>query len=141
MFLDTIAQLLELPQLHVLEVDLASDWLTIRAEPVTTTAACPLCQSVSQRVHSCYERTVLDLAWGVRTLTLKLEVRRFFCDVKTCLRKIFTERLPDIVAPSARRTTRLRQMLESLAFELGGEAGAAIAGHHARQGLHLRTSV
>ena len=127
MFLDTIAQLLELPQLHVLEVDLASDWLTIRAEPVTTTAACPLCQSVSQRVHSCYERTVLDLAWGVRTLTLKLEVRRFFCDVKTCLRKIFTERLPDIVAPSARRTTRLRQMLESLAFELGGEAGAAIA--------------
>ena len=127
MFLDTIAQLLELPQLRVLEVDLASDWLTIRAEPVTPTAACPLCQSVSQRVHSCYERTVLDLAWGVRTLTLKLEVRRFFCDVKTCLRKIFTERLPDIVAPSARRTTRLRQMLESLAFELGGEAGAAVA--------------
>ena len=86
-----------------------------------------LCQSVSQRVHSCYERTVLDLAWGVRTLTLKLEVRRFFCDVKTCLRKIFTERLPGIVAPSARRTTRLREMLEALAFELGGEAGAAVA--------------
>jgi transposase len=125
--LDTIAQLLELPQLRVLEVDVALDWLTIRAEPVTTTAACPLCQSVSQRVHSCYERTVLDLAWGVRTLTLKLEVRRFFCDVKTCLRTIFTERLPGIVAPSARRTTRLREMLEALAFELGGEAGAAVA--------------
>jgi transposase len=126
-FLDTIAQLLELPKLRVLEVDVAPDWLTIRAEPVATTAACPLCQSVSQRVHSGYERTVLDLAWGVRTITLKLEVRRFFCDFQTCARKIFTERLPEVVAPSARRTTRLRQMLEALAFELGGEAGAAVA--------------
>jgi hypothetical protein len=62
--LDTIAQLLELSQLRVLEVDLAPDWLTIRAEPGTTSAACPLCQSVSRRVHSGYERTVLDLAWA-----------------------------------------------------------------------------
>jgi transposase len=69
----------------------------------------------------------MDLACGARTLTLKLEVRRFFCEVKTCLRKIFTERLPEVVAPSARRTTRLRQMLEVLAFELGGEAGAHVA--------------
>lgn len=127
MFLDTITQLLQFPQLHVLEVDWAPDWLMIRAEPVSVTAACPLCQSVSHRVHSCYERTVLDLAWGQRRLTLKLEVRRFFCDVKTCARKIFTERLPNLVAPWARRTTRLREMLEALAFELGGEAGAAVA--------------
>lgn len=62
MFLDTITQLLQFPQLHVLEVDWAPDWLMIRAEPVSVTAACPLCQSVSHRVHSCYERTVLDLA-------------------------------------------------------------------------------
>ena len=127
MFLDTITQLLQFPQLRVLEVNLAPDWLIIRAEPVTPMAACPLCQSVSRRVHSGYERTVLDLAWGQRTITLKLEVRRFFCDVKTCLRKIFTERLPELVAPSARRTMRLREMLEALAFELGGEAGAAVA--------------
>lgn len=127
MLLDTIAQLLELPQLRVLEIDVAPAWLTIRAEPVTTTAACPLCQTVSQRVHSCYERTVLDLAWGVHTLTFKLEVRRFFCEVKTCVRKIFTERLPEVVATYGRRTTRLRQMLEALAFELGGEAGARVA--------------
>jgi transposase len=69
----------------------------------------------------------MDLAWGLRTITLQLAVRRFFCDVKTCVRKIFTERLPDVLASYARRTTRLRSLLEAVAFELGGEAGAGVA--------------
>jgi len=69
----------------------------------------------------------MDLAWGMRTITLHLTVRRFFCEVTTCVRQIFTERLPGVVAPSARRTIRLRGLLEALAFELGGEAGAAAA--------------
>jgi hypothetical protein len=39
---------------------------------------------------------------------LSLEVRKFFCRTASCPRKIFTERLPDLVQPSARMTNRLR---------------------------------
>ncbi len=127
MVLDAVTQLLDLPQLRVLAVDMTPTHLTITVASEAQMAACPLCQARSWRVHSHYQRMMLDLNWGVRTVTLVLQVRRFVCEVQACLRKIFTERLPGIVAPYARRTIRLRQELEDLAFELGGEAGARLA--------------
>lgn len=56
-----------------------------------------------------------------------LQVRKFFCLTPTCSRRIFTERLPEIVAPSARATVRLTALLHAIAFALGGEAGARLA--------------
>src|SRR6478672_13849948 len=87
-------------------------------------ARCPLCQRRSKRVHSHYERTLADLPCGGDRVTLHLRVRRFVCRVRWCQRKIFAERLPDLVAPFARRTTRLADHLVRAAFDLGGEAGA-----------------
>jgi transposase len=49
-------------------------------------------------------------------------VRKFFCDVPTCERKIFAERLPDVARVHARGTDRQREALELIAFALGGEA-------------------
>jgi transposase len=77
-------------------------------------------------VHSRYVRRVTDLPWhGVR-FRLQLSARRFFCDQPNCLRRIFTERLPGVVAPYARRTARLEEWLRALGFALGGEAGARL---------------
>src|SRR5260370_2665293 len=53
-----------------------------------------------------------------------LPPRRFFCCNEACHRKVFTERLPDLIAPYARRTIRLTEALELIGFALGGEAGA-----------------
>jgi hypothetical protein len=57
---------------------------------------------------------------------LQLSARRFFCDQPSCTRSIFTERLPGVVAPYARRTVRLEEWLRALGFALGGEAGARL---------------
>jgi len=56
-----------------------------------------------------------------------LHVRKFFCRTAPCPRRIFTERLPTVVAPSARTTVRLTALLQAIAFALGGEAGARLA--------------
>ena len=96
--------------------------LTVRA--TRRFARCPLCQRRSKRVHSHYERTLADLPCGGDRITLHLRVRRFVCRVRWCKRKIFAERLPDLVAPFARRTTRLTDHLVRAAFDLGGEPGA-----------------
>lgn len=87
-------------------------------------ARCPLCQRRSKRVHSHYERTLADLPCAGDRVTLHLRVRRFVCRVRWCRRKIFAERLPDLVAPFARRTMRLTDHLVRAAFDLGGEPGA-----------------
>jgi len=65
---------------------------------------------------------------------VQLRVRTFFCDHPTCPRQIFTERLPTVAAPWARRTTRLSQLLSAFGVALGGEAGARLV---ARVRLHI----
>jgi transposase len=93
---------------------------------VTTTseeAECPLCHGRSARIHSCYVRTVADLPWMGCAVHLELHVRRFFCSNQECARQIFTERLPSVVEPYARRTTRLTDVFTLIGFALGGEAG------------------
>ena len=55
-----------------------------------------------------------------------LAVRKFFCDEPTCPRKIFTERLAPFVAPSARMTARLFQLLQTLGLATGGRLGGRV---------------
>jgi transposase len=92
-------------------------------------ARCPGCGEPSRRVHSRYGRTARDLPWGELPVRLRLHVRRFFCDAPVCPRRIFTERLPGVVAPYARCTDRLAAWLTHVAFALGGEPGARLLGH------------
>jgi len=58
---------------------------------------------------------------------LQLRVRKGFCRNRPCRRRIFTERLPPVVAPWTRRTLRLAQRLVALGVALGGKAGGAAA--------------
>jgi transposase len=64
--------------------------------------------------------------WHAVPFRLWLHVRRFFCDTADCSRVIFTERLPGLVAPSARRTARLAAWQRAIGFALGGEEGARL---------------
>jgi len=94
-------------------------------------AKCPLCRRRSKRVHSRYERTITDLPCAGDVVTMHLSTRRFVCRVRWCRRKIFTERFPFLVAPFARKTTRLWAQLQRNGFAMGGDPGsrhAAAAG-------------
>jgi len=86
-------------------------------------ALCPLCHQPTTRIHSGYERTLRDLNWADWAVTLRLSVHKFFCDNSLCERRIFTERLPKLVKPWARRTLRLSQQLKDIGLELAGNAG------------------
>jgi hypothetical protein len=69
---------------------------------------------------------VLDLPWSRVSARLELTVRRFFCAALSCERQIFPERLPEVVAPSARRTIRLTAWLTAVGLGLGGAAGSRL---------------
>lgn len=91
-----------------------------------STASCPVCGEPSRRIHSRYERTLQDLTLAQWRTTLQLKVRKFFCAHSACPRRIFTERLPQITAPWARRTARLAAKLKAIALALGGTAGVRL---------------
>lgn len=79
------------------------------------TATCPLCGQGTARVHSRYSRTLADLPWAGAAVRLTLRVRKFFCTLAACPQRVFTERLPDLAAPYARKTARLADILRLVA--------------------------
>ncbi len=109
--------------LHLVRLEADEQFILAVVATTTSEAFCPLCQSRSESIHSRYVRCVADLPWAGWAVRLELHVRRFFCQNKECLRQIFTERLPSVVAPYARRTTRLTELFTLIGFALGGEAG------------------
>ncbi len=109
------------------ELDTATHQFVITVESTQVIAHCPLCQAPTGRVHSRYQRTLRDLPLVQFSLTLLLEVCKFFCLNDACQRRIFTERLPSLVAPWARRTTRYTEHLIAMGLELGGSAAARLS--------------
>ena len=73
------------------------------------TVCCPLCGGLSDRIHSHYRRTLLDLPWQGNPVRIEITVRRFFCDNRACVRRIFTEPIPKVAARYARKTARLAE--------------------------------
>jgi len=114
-------------------VNEATAEITLQVTSTQTLVRCPLCDVPTQRRHSWYERTLADVPWVTYRVCLRLHVQKFFCDNAACRRHIFTERLPAVVAPWARRTLRLVRHLVAIGLALGGEAGARLAGRLERR--------
>src|SRR5437868_1199301 len=87
-------------------LQIAEAAIRVTMTTTTATAVCPDCGMLATRVHSCYDRTLADLSWASTPVQIGLAVQRFFCDHPTCQRTTFTERLPTIAPPYARRTVR-----------------------------------
>ncbi len=115
--------------LQLRDVSIGPEQIVATLEAIAPRGTCPSCGTWSEAVHSHYQRTTADLPWAGHLVRLHLRVRKFFCRQPACTRRIFTERLPRLVAPYARRTARLESVLRLLAFALGGEPGARLVGH------------
>ncbi len=119
--------LLSLPEgFEVTSIEGTDGILTIGAVSTQKSACCPLCSSLATRVHSFYTRTLADLPCAGQQVRLLLQVRKFFCQVPTCVRKIFVERIAPFIEPWARVTARLHQMVQMIGFATGGMLGARV---------------
>ena len=112
-----------LPSAHLLhiesyEMDTASQHLTVSVSSTQTIAQCPVCGGSSGRIHSRYERTLTDLSCVHFTLIWLVQVCKFFCPNPKCCRRIFSERLPKVAAPWARKTVRLVEQLQAIGLAL-----------------------
>lgn len=121
--------------LHLLQLEGEEKMITLTVKTTAQEARCPLCACSSEKVHSRYVRVLADLPWMGCAVRLVLHTRRFFCQNPDCGRKIFTERVPNVAAPYARRTLRLEDLFTLIGFALGGEAGKRLG-----EGMGLHTS-
>lgn len=131
-----IPNFLVIPEtLQLTALDVEAGTVIVHARMSSTAARCPCCGRLSYRLHSRYLRTLADLPWAGTPVRFRVTVRRFRCDNVRYPQAIFAERLDAVAGAYARRTTRQREALLEIAFALGGEAGARLAGE-----LQLMTS-
>lgn len=77
-------------------------------------------------VCSCrYERWLLDVPVAGREAVLHLRVRRFFCTLAECVRRIFAEQIDGVTVRHGRFSALARHGMEVVALALGGRAGAS----------------
>jgi len=126
--------LLPLPEgVQIDQIQVSKNEVNITVIATHLTCCCPLCSHPSSSIHSRYRRTVRDAPCAGRRVQLTLCVRKFFCRNPLCERKIFTERLADLVRPWAKMTTRYCEQLTSLGLATCGKGGTRLA---ARLGMH-----
>ena len=122
-----VKSLLGLPEeLEVVGGDVTDKVISITAASIQTAPHCPLCGTSASRIHSSYIRKIMDVPCAQKCVRLMLQMRKFFCDVKTCPRKIFPERLAPFIQPWARVTTRLFQEVENIGLATSGMLGTRL---------------
>lgn len=84
---------------------------------------CPVCDSVSQSVHSSYCRCLQDLPWQGASVQLWVTVGRFRCRNSSCPRHIFCERLPQVAQVYGRQTIRASEIVRVIGYFAGGLPG------------------
>jgi transposase len=127
---EVLAHLLPDPtvlRLVACEVDHPAAQITLSLTSTQAGPPCPLCTTPAHRLHSDYERTLADLPWAEYRVRLRLRVRKWYCRHPHCRRRIFTERLPTVATPCARRTLRLTRRLVAVGLALGGQAGVRLS--------------
>src|SRR5437879_357050 len=117
-------------QVEEIDSQLTVTVISTRAEVVYPGCGCP-----SEHVHSQYQRTVNDVPCAGRNVILQLRVRKFFCLQLFCPRKVFAERLPDLVQPWARVSNRLLEELKAIGLSASGEVSERLA---PRLGMKLK---
>ncbi|AFY92732.1 ISL3 family transposase [Chamaesiphon minutus] len=128
-FLKCLLPGFQLLRLEHEEIDTDEYHITANVSSTQASVQCPVCANPTTRIHSRYERTLADLPCVNYSLTLVMQVCKFFCDNTDCIRRIFTERIPEVTAPWARKTSRLSQKIQTIGLALGGAAGASLCGH------------
>lgn len=143
------------PGVRILGVERDGDcWVISAAGPEV--GSCPRCRQASTRRHSRYFRHLQDLPVQGVAVMVKMRVSRWRCLNRKCERLTFTDQLPEIVCPRARRTQRIAQLVHLFGHATGGRPAERLMKRlgmpvsddtilrHLKQqvaGLHAKTTV
>jgi transposase len=107
------------PGIQVLEAKNPNGIWMVSAEGLGS-GRCPDCESLSTSRHSRYLRRLQDLPVQGVTVALNVKVNRWRCCNRGCERKTFSDLLPRIARPFARRTRRVSELAHLIGHAAGG---------------------
>ena len=99
----------------------AGSWIVLAA--IADRGICPSCGKRSRHRHGWRHRRLQDLPAQGETVALRLRVSRWRCTSRDCKRSTFSDQLPTIAVPYARRTKRTAEIASHLGYSTGGRPG------------------
>jgi zinc-finger of transposase IS204/IS1001/IS1096/IS1165 len=105
--------------LNVVGVERREQALTVAVDSRQPTF-CPECGAQSQSRHSTYWRTLRDLSAQGAPVIVHARLGRWRCRNQQCDWLVFTERVPGLASPFARRTARLAGIVRLIGHSPGG---------------------
>ncbi len=127
--------LLPLPNgLEIMAISSTEQELQVHVTSNRMSSVCPRCSIPSFVIHSYYRRKPLEHPCTGKMVRLLLSVKKFFCRTTTCSQKIFTERLPELIEPSSRLTTRFRTIIQAICAAFNANGGSRLG---EQLGIHL----
>ena len=116
------------PDFEVLTTSVTEAKVTLQLQFTASIGYCPLCHSLSTRIHSHYERKLQDLPISGKIVELRLCSRKFFCQQPNCPRKIFVQQQESSLKRYGRRLLRVCEQVLFIGCAMGGKPGARICG-------------
>jgi transposase len=111
---------------ELVSVEDTGNLVHLKIKSTSQFSACSKCDSTSNSIHSHYNRTLYDLSILTHGVSITLTCRRFFCENEDYERKVFAERHDDFWKPYARRSLRLNNKIEKIAFTNNAETAAKL---------------
>ncbi|MGY1584681.1 ISL3 family transposase [Streptomyces sp. MN13] len=118
---------LSAPEIRVVSMQDDGEVVRVGVRCRTARARCPGCGNWSGRVHGSYLPFPADLPVAGRRVVLRLRVRRFACEDRSCGRRTFVEQVAGLTRRYSQRTERMRSVLAEVGLALAGRAGARLA--------------
>jgi transposase len=87
---------------------------------------CPVCGTVTGKVHGYYRRRLADTPAGGTAVVLELRLRRLVCSNLNCPRQTFHEQISGLTERYARRTPPLAELIGNFAVALAGRAASSL---------------
>jgi hypothetical protein len=114
------------PGVKKLAVVLTVDDRSVVSAAGSAIGICADCGRRSRSRHGWSRRNLQDLPVQGQSVTVKLLVSRWRCAHGECARRTFTDRLPTIAAPYARRTRLVVEIVGLLGHSAGGHPGGRL---------------
>src|ERR1700730_10485774 len=87
---------------------------------------CPSCCMISSKMHSYYQRSIMDLPMLGKETWISLKARKFFCTNNPCHKKIFPQRFEKHFIKGRKMTERVQDKILKVALHMGGNGGERI---------------
>ena len=98
--------------------------IRVTARTPDSPVPCPVCGSLTERVHAFHRRTVADVPVDGRRVVVAVRIRRLVCPILGCARQTFREQVPGLLQRYQRRTSRLTAQLGAVVKDLAGRASS-----------------